>query len=147
MPEAIVSERDPKLTGKFWQELKKKVGTKLKMSTSAHPQMDGQSEVTNKTASTSMRIFAEDNPADWAARTPDVKFPINSATSLATSLSPFEGLYGFVPTIWLTSTWPVADNFGAEGFAECSCLNWLRATNALIASRVEMVTSANKKRH
>jgi hypothetical protein len=146
MQEAIISDRDPKFTSGFWRALHRKVGTKLKMSTAAHPQMDGQSEVTNKTAGQIMRIFAEDNPDDWASRTPDVEFAINSATSAATGLSPFEVTYGFLPVAWPTSSWEKSEDSGAEGFGERARLNWLRATDSLIASRVAMTAQANKHR-
>lgn len=70
------------------------------MSTAAHPQTDGQSEVTHKTMGTIARIFAEDNPDNWTSCTPDVEFVINSAPSLVTGLSPFKVTYGFLPTAW-----------------------------------------------
>lgn len=146
MQEAIISDRDPKFTSGFWNALHRKIGTKLRMSTSAHPQTDGQSEVTNKTVGQIMRIFAEDNPDDWPSRTPDLEFAINSAPSAATSLSPFEVAYGYLPTSWPVDSWTTSDNITAEGFGERAKLNWLRATDALIASRVEMITQGNKHR-
>ena len=41
LPRSIVSDRDSKFTGHFWQKLMTLLGTKLKMSTSFHPQIDG----------------------------------------------------------------------------------------------------------
>jgi hypothetical protein len=147
LPEAIVSDRDPKFTSKMWSALfRRKFGTNLKLSTSAHPETDGASEATNKTVGTILRIFAEDNPDDWASRTADVEFAINSSTSTATGLSPFEVSYGYLPTVWPTTSWESTNDATAEGYAERARLNWLRATDAIIASRVAMVTSANKHR-
>ena len=48
LPEIIVSDRDPRFTGGFWQELFQILGTQLRMSSSAHPQTDGQTERLNQ---------------------------------------------------------------------------------------------------
>ncbi len=39
MPESIVSDRDPKLTSKFWKHLMQLCGVKLKMPSSRHPEL------------------------------------------------------------------------------------------------------------
>jgi len=44
LPSSIVSDRDPKFMSKWWRELHRIMGTKLLMSTSVHPQMDGAME-------------------------------------------------------------------------------------------------------
>jgi transposase InsO family protein len=44
LPSSIVSDRDSKFTSKWWRELHCLIGAKLLMSTSFHPQTDGQSE-------------------------------------------------------------------------------------------------------
>jgi hypothetical protein len=48
-PLNLISDRNPKFMSDIWRAYNKKVGTSRKMSTSAHPETDGRSEVTNKT--------------------------------------------------------------------------------------------------
>jgi len=42
VPRDIVSDRDPRFTSAFWQELMQYLGVKLSMSTAFHPRSDGQ---------------------------------------------------------------------------------------------------------
>ena len=44
VPLSIVSNRDPCFTSRFWKELQSALDNKLKLSTTFHPQTDGQSE-------------------------------------------------------------------------------------------------------
>jgi transposase InsO family protein len=44
MPEAIISDRDPKFTSDFWRSLHKILGVRLAFSTAHHAQMDGLAE-------------------------------------------------------------------------------------------------------
>ena len=46
VPVSIVSDRDPRFTAQFWKSFQKAIGTRLTMSTTFHPQTDGQSEMT-----------------------------------------------------------------------------------------------------
>jgi hypothetical protein len=48
LPKIIVSDRDTKFIGNFWRTLWKKMGTNLMFSSSYYPQMDGQTEVVNR---------------------------------------------------------------------------------------------------
>jgi len=41
LPKTIISDRDSRIMGEFWQELFRLVGTELTSSTSYHPQTDG----------------------------------------------------------------------------------------------------------
>uniref|UniRef100_A0AAV1UK96 Integrase catalytic domain-containing protein n=1 Tax=Peronospora matthiolae TaxID=2874970 RepID=A0AAV1UK96_9STRA len=44
LPRDLVSNRDPRFTAEFWQSVLRSLGTCLKMSTSDHPETDGQTE-------------------------------------------------------------------------------------------------------
>ena len=48
LPLAIISERNPRFTGKFWTSIFKVLGTRLDMPTADHPQTDGPAELVNR---------------------------------------------------------------------------------------------------
>ena len=59
-PKNIVSDRDSRLTAKFWKSFQDAMGTKLSFSTAFHPQSDGQSERTIQTLEDMLRTCVLD---------------------------------------------------------------------------------------
>ena len=74
LPSTIMSDRDPVFTFKFWSELMKLQGISLAMSSSYHPQTDGQTEVVNKSLEHYLRAFAANKPQSWVDWLPLVEF-------------------------------------------------------------------------
>ena len=83
LPENIVSDRDPKFTAKFWQSLNKALGINLLMSTSAHPQTDGQSEAAVKIIQKLLRPFVLQGQ-DWEKLLPSLEFAYNDTQQSST---------------------------------------------------------------
>ncbi|GJX03539.1 putative reverse transcriptase domain-containing protein [Tanacetum coccineum] len=52
---SIISDHDSRFTSRFWQTMQEALGTKLDMSTTYHPQIDGQSERTIQTLEDMLR--------------------------------------------------------------------------------------------
>ena len=67
------------------------------MSSAYHPQTDGQSERTNQSVETALRIFGNFRQNDWSEWLPLVQYQINSAPHAVTGKLPYELWMGFVP--------------------------------------------------
>jgi hypothetical protein len=65
VPKTIVSDHDVKLMSYFWKTLWGKLGTKLLLSSTCHPQIDGQIEVVNHTLSMLLRYMIKNNLRVW----------------------------------------------------------------------------------
>ena len=59
LPEVIISDRDPRFTGKFWKSLFDLLGMDLQLSTVFHPQIDGQSERMIQTMENFLRPYVD----------------------------------------------------------------------------------------
>jgi hypothetical protein len=62
MPQSMVSDKDPDFTSMFWRELMRLMGTKLHMTTTFHPQSDGQSKAANRVIIMYLRCLTGDRP-------------------------------------------------------------------------------------
>ena len=87
-PECIISDRDTRFTSHFWRALWKLSGTRLAMSTSYHPQTDGQTENVNRVVQDILRAFVSDSRKDWDRHLTAVEIAINSSRHASTGYTP-----------------------------------------------------------
>src|SRR5215216_6118443 len=95
VPKTTVSDCDVKFLSYFWKTLCAKLGIKLLFSSAYHPQTDGQTEVTNQTLSTLLRVLIKKNIKEWEECLPIAEYAYNQAQHSTTGKSPFEVVYGF----------------------------------------------------
>ncbi|CAE7021123.1 rve domain containing protein [Pyrenophora teres f. teres] len=103
-PRTIVSDRGRQFTSHFWSRLCARVGTHPKLSTSHHPETDGQTENANADLKQYLRSYVNYLQTDWAQLLPLAEFEANSAISTATGLSPFLATKGRQPRSGLEPT-------------------------------------------
>ena len=87
-PESIISDRDTRFTSHFWRALWKLSGTQLRMSTSYHPQSDGQTESVNRVVQDILRAYVSDSRRDWDRHLTAVEIAINSSRHASTGYTP-----------------------------------------------------------
>ncbi|KAJ9534015.1 hypothetical protein QJQ45_027117 [Haematococcus lacustris] len=98
LPEAIISDRDPKFTSDFWTSLFHLTGTRLLLSSAYHPQTDGQTERANRTVEDMLRPYVNDHKSDWDQHLAAVEFAYNNSEHAGTGFTPFYLNYGQHPT-------------------------------------------------
>lgn len=90
VPKTIISDRDKVFTSHLWRELMKNVGTKLSLSTTYHPQTNGQTERVNQSLETYLRCMCMRQPKSW-------HWWYNSCHHASTKMTPFEAVYRHRP--------------------------------------------------
>ena len=97
LPATIVSDRDSKFTSKFWQAVCKLWGIKQGMSTSFHPQTDGQTERLVRVLSEYLRHFVSPAQNDWDQLLASAEFAVNDTYQASIGTTPFFMTYGQHP--------------------------------------------------
>ena len=97
MPQSMVSDRDTIFMSQFWQHLFRNCGSKLRMSSTYHPQSDGQTEVVNKALQQYLRSFVNTTPGSWGKYLHLAEWHYNTTIHYSTSLAPFHIVFGKPP--------------------------------------------------
>nr|GEX88939.1 putative reverse transcriptase domain-containing protein [Tanacetum cinerariifolium] len=94
VPVSIISDGNGRFTSLFWKALHKALGTRLDMSTTYHPQTDGQSERTIQTLEDMLRPCVVDFGKSWDRHLPLIELSYNNSYHVSIKAAPFESLYG-----------------------------------------------------
>ena len=98
LPSSIVSDRDPKFVSHFWSALMSLLSIERKMSSSYHPQTDGQTEIINRQIEQMIRCYISHKMDNWEEILPLLEFAYNDSVSQSTSFTPFYLNLGYDPS-------------------------------------------------
>ena len=112
----IVSDRDSKFVSKFWRELHRLMGVKLRMSTAYHSQTDSTEERAIRGIKQVIRGVIAHDQSDWIDRHPMTEFAVQSSVNNSTSFAPIELSYGAIPRIFQKTE--ITSYLGVKPFAE-----------------------------
>jgi hypothetical protein len=109
------------------------------MSTSFHPQTDGQTERINQTIETYLRSFINYEMDNWVRLLPMAEFAYNNSVTQATGMSPFFANYGRHPGCINPSSIPMSDDT-QEGY-----INHLISVQGLVTRNLKATQERMKK--
>ena len=90
----IITDRDKLFMSNYWKTISAAMGTKPKMSTAYHPQMDGQTERANQVLKTYLQHYVNHTQSNWVQLLPVAQLAINQHCSDSTKESPFFANFG-----------------------------------------------------
>ncbi|CDJ62042.1 Similar to Transposon MAGGYgagandpolgenehomologues, related [Eimeria necatrix] len=94
--EKLISDRDPPFQADLWQQLCHRFN-KRAMSSSYHPQSDGQTERVNRTLEQKLRTYFQPDEREWERLLPALELAYNTTSHSSTELSSFEVMIGENP--------------------------------------------------
>ena len=143
LPDSIVSDRDSKFTSRFWTEVHRALGVKLKMSTAFHPQTDGQSERAIRKASQVLAAMVLPDQSNIFKCLPMTEFALNASVNASTGFAPFE-FEGYMPKMTVELSNSVFR--GVADFVDHVKETLMAAHDAMITARSFQTHHANKLR-
>ncbi|GKD20094.1 putative reverse transcriptase domain-containing protein [Tanacetum coccineum] len=94
VPISIIFDHDSRFTSRFWHSMQEALGTYLDMSTTYHPQANGQREHTIQTLEDMLRACVLDFEGSSDVHLLLVEFLYNNIYQSSVRCAPFEALYG-----------------------------------------------------
>src|SRR6201991_4853818 len=95
IPRQIITDRDSKWTGYFWEEVCRLFNIKRALTTSYHPQADGQTEIMNQILETALRIYSNPQRDNWKDNLQAFALAYNGTPHSATGVPPALLLFSY----------------------------------------------------
>ncbi|KAJ9511436.1 hypothetical protein QJQ45_029906 [Haematococcus lacustris] len=89
LPKDMVSDRGPHFHNTFWHHVQKLLGMRGSLSSSYHPQSDGQTERYNRVLEEMLRHYISPTPADWPDYLSLAEFAVNNSWQESIKSTPF----------------------------------------------------------
>ena len=99
MPHRIITDRDKWWATGFWKMVVALHSSKMALSSSHHPQMDGQTEIVNATIEQMLRAYVSKDRSAWANWLSVLAFAYNSAKHSSTQDMPNGLLFNYNPKV------------------------------------------------
>jgi len=147
LPSHITSDRDKLFVASLWKGLTKMLNINLRMSTKAHPQTDGASEVLNQWIEQYLRIYCDYEQSNWKKLLPLVEFSYNDSWNSSLKTTPFVADLGYHPRSWVEGVQVTdAENTEVKGIQE-SVEERIELIRKIMAEAQEKYSKqANRKR-
>ena len=97
LPNVLISDRDPRFTAEVWDLLCKRFDIKRALSSSWHPETDGQTERVHRTIEQVLRAYIQSDESAWEDLLPAAELAYNCTVHNSTGLTPFEVMIGENP--------------------------------------------------
>jgi hypothetical protein len=145
IPKSIISDRDKLFTSNYWSTLMAEIGIQRKLSTAYHPQTDGQTERTNRTMKTYLKIYSNPQQTNWVSLLPMAQLAYNNKSSEATGRTPYFANHGRHPNLF-NRTLPSPKAEAAMQTAEEMKKTHKEMEERIQRAQTQSISYVNKKR-
>ena len=97
IPIQVITDCDTRWRNTFWAEVCRLMGMKQALTTSYHPQADGQTENLNKTLEIALRAYIGPSRDDWVQYLDALAFSYNTTPHTSSGYAPAFLLLGYAP--------------------------------------------------
>jgi hypothetical protein len=135
LPKVLISDRDPRFTASFYQQLAKQVGTDLRFATAFHAQANGLAERNVAIAKNALIPYTNHEQNNWATNLPILQLTLNNRSKLAKDgLAPNEIVLGALLQQFPEDVTQLGDSLStpADALAAQRAVSQLRARDAVM---------------